>query len=686
VTAGNFPIQVRVPDSVPITRPTLNNPTETRTPIRMQDYRISSNPALAQLDADPELEIVVRSQMSDTLPSDGIEILSGVGHLNAYDHDGTYLWTAKMDSVAFYYGSAQEFITEGSNSPAVADIDGDGRDEVVSNPVLSLYAYPFNGDGTPFGASPWISPPLGLPDPGLPIPDVPVGFTTSGAFGMFGGALTFAQPGSGSLSIITALLTAGSGQPIVNKERAWNAATGAPLPGFPAQLQGLNFLGAPIFVDVTGDGLAEIVDGGDSSALHGYMVGGLQAVTAGFPKFTTGWILWSPTAGDLDSDGTVEVVANTREGYTNVWHTPGLASANVEWWRYGHDEWNTRRYGTDTRPPGILRAAVVDADARTLSFTAPGDDWYAGRPATVSHHALGRHGRRHADGRRGRLGDPDDSGRRRRGHRAGDRRCREPRPRDELRPGRRHDRRHAARHRQAARRPRLDDDRAARARLAHEGRLDHGAAGRRAADGGRRDAHALQPRDVRVDDAVPPGEPVDAAAERELPLLRSVAGERARAARGREARAPHQGIRAGDRDRPHAERAVAGQPRRGDDDRRRPVLRRVRRAGAGRPAGTLRRRERAGPGDVRGALGAPAEDGPAARQLRVAKRPQARGDQVDGDGARVPAAGVGADAELVHPDRPPQRGGEEHRQDDRARGPGAACARATTRRTAARPP
>src|SRR6185436_2356054 len=125
----------------------------------------------------------------------------------------TYLWTAKMDSIAFYYGSAQEFITEGSNSPAVADINGDGRDEVVSNPVLSLYAYPFNGDGTPFGVTPWTSPPLGLPDPGLPIPDVPVGFTTSGAFGMFGGALTFAQPGSGSLSIITALLTAGSGQP-----------------------------------------------------------------------------------------------------------------------------------------------------------------------------------------------------------------------------------------------------------------------------------------------------------------------------------------------------------------------------------------------------------------------------------------------------------------------------------------
>src|SRR5207244_36885 len=147
---------------------------------------------------------------------------------------------------------------------AVADIDGDGKDEVVSNPVFSLNEYAFKGDGTAFGA-PWTNTPAGLPDPVLPIPDVPLAFTTSGAFGMFGGTLTYAQAGSGAASIVAALLTAGSGQPILNKERAWNALTGQVVPGFPSKLQGLNFLGAPLFVDVTGDGLAEIVDGGDSS-------------------------------------------------------------------------------------------------------------------------------------------------------------------------------------------------------------------------------------------------------------------------------------------------------------------------------------------------------------------------------------------------------------------------------------
>ena len=89
-------------------------------------------------------------------------------------------------------------------------------------------------------------------------------------------------------------------------------------------------------------------------------------------------MLWSPTAGDLDGDGTTELVVNTREGYTMIWNTSGLASANTEWWRYRHDERNTGRYGTDTRPPGILRNPSL-AGPRTIAFTAPGDDWYAGQ-------------------------------------------------------------------------------------------------------------------------------------------------------------------------------------------------------------------------------------------------------------------------------------------------------------------
>ena len=86
----------------------------------------------------------------------------------------------------------------------------------------------------------------------------------------------------------------------------------------------------------------------------------------GFPKFHTGWTLWSPAAGDLDSDGDVEIVSLTREGYLMVWQTPGDAASNTEWWRYHHDEWNTGRYGTDTRPPGTLREPVERRGTRDL--------------------------------------------------------------------------------------------------------------------------------------------------------------------------------------------------------------------------------------------------------------------------------------------------------------------------------
>jgi len=42
-------------------------------------------------------------------------------------------------------------------------------------------------------------------------------------------------------------------------------------------------------------------------------------------------------------------------------------------------------YGIDTRPPGKLRKARLSHGRRTLSFSAPGDDWYEGK---VDHYRL----------------------------------------------------------------------------------------------------------------------------------------------------------------------------------------------------------------------------------------------------------------------------------------------------------
>jgi len=146
--------------------------------------------------------------------------------------------------------------------------------------------------------------------------DTPVNFTASGAFGRVGPgrSLGYVEPGSGVASVAAALLLPGSGAPINSYLRGFDPKSGNALPGTPARTQGLDFLGAPVIADVSGDGVPETIEGGDSSALHAFTASGAQA--PGFPKFHTGWTLFGPSVGDLDGNGRNEVATMTREGYS----------------------------------------------------------------------------------------------------------------------------------------------------------------------------------------------------------------------------------------------------------------------------------------------------------------------------------------------------------------------------------
>jgi len=347
----------------------------------INDQKITNTPCIADLDGDGDFEIVVRTNYNYTKAPD-LQIMYKM-HIIAYHHDGSIVkgWPVELDGMVIYYGSAQEFVTEGSGAPVACDVNGDGKDEIAVSPMFS---HPWLIDGNGKILTQYSSGFNPLPKAADVVDiltalttDIPMSFTTSGAFGKFGGGLSFAQTGSGIQGILLSILTPGSGKWLKNYERVVDAKTGKARKGFPAFFQGLNFIGAPIIVDVTGDGNAEIVDAGDSSALHAYTDSGKQA--EGFPKFTTGWGLFSPSAGDLDSDGLTELVMLTREGYLTVWRTQGKASANTEWWHNHHDEWNTGRYGTDTRPPGIVRNVTYDKETGEITLKAPGDDWYAGK-------------------------------------------------------------------------------------------------------------------------------------------------------------------------------------------------------------------------------------------------------------------------------------------------------------------
>jgi hypothetical protein len=331
---------------------------------RVNDHKLDTNAAVADIDGDHKPEVVVRSQFSDVTGT-GITF-AAFAHMYAFHADGTAVtgWPNTFSSVAEYYGSAQEFVTEGSASPVAADVAGLGRAAIAVGGAFGP-TYLFDGTGLPIttygGAT-----------------DLPVTFTTTGAFGKFGtlGVLSYAQPGTDGDTMITGLLTPGSGSAIGNVERVYTAAGGVLAPGFPAKLQGLDFLGGPIVADVTGDGKAEVINSGDSSALHGFGATGAQV--PGFPKFFSGWSLWAPSAGDLLANGHTDIVVVSREGYVFAWSTPGLASANTEWWHANHDERNTGTYGTDTRPPGVARKLQWAGHGATATFEAPGDDWYSG--------------------------------------------------------------------------------------------------------------------------------------------------------------------------------------------------------------------------------------------------------------------------------------------------------------------
>jgi hypothetical protein len=357
--------------------------------VRVNDHKLDIPPTVADLDGDGRPELVVRPQTLDiTAPG----IAPGpVAYIHAFARDGHEVagWPAKLNGTFAYYGSAQELVTEGANIAAAADPDKDGNDEIATAPIFSPTAL-LDGNGhqlgqygpTIFASSIPLDDPSQVaddpPDPGgLGTNDLVASFTGSGSFGRVSGRLVYAEPGTGLLSIVAGLLLAGSGNPVVNGLQAWDAGTSARLTGHPLVSQGLDFLGGPIQVDVNGDRRTDIVEGGDSSAIDATSAGGREL--AGFPKFTSGWTLWAPSAGDLDGDGSTDLVATTREGYLMAWRTKGTGAGNREWWAYRHDERNTSRYGTDSRPPGVARDLRLTDGGTKLKFTAPGDDWYAGQ-------------------------------------------------------------------------------------------------------------------------------------------------------------------------------------------------------------------------------------------------------------------------------------------------------------------
>jgi hypothetical protein len=341
----------------------------------INDQKLETTPAIAYLEGPSKPpDIVVRPQYTETKGA-GLQ-LSPFGFAFAYNNSGTPLsgWPVTLPGTLEYYGSAQEFITEGSSDPVAAEPlgTGAGPDDVAVAPAFTP-PYLISGAGAilgTFGSMPQF--PF--------LSEVPTTFATTGAFGKVGGTMSFSLAEVGISSFALALEEPNDGGAVKYYESSFPASGGSSLPGFPTTRQGSDFLGEPIIAPVTSGGGPSIVEGGDSNSLQASTSSG--ALAEGFPKWTTGWTLFSPAAGDLLSDGDTDVVSATREGYLFAWGTSGPASEDNQWWRGQHDEWNTGNYEAVTRPPGAIRKAHWSAGSSTAKFTAPGSTWYEGTPSS----------------------------------------------------------------------------------------------------------------------------------------------------------------------------------------------------------------------------------------------------------------------------------------------------------------
>ncbi|MCL4446445.1 MAG: S8 family serine peptidase [Actinobacteria bacterium] len=129
---------------------------------------------------------------------------------------------------------------------------------------------------------------------------------------------------------------------------AWSATTGAFDPGFPQQMNDVGFIVTPIVADVAGS-TPYVVEGSATSDIRAVNVNGQEA--PGFPKFTGGWMVNSPSYGPFGTLGAQVLAAGTRQGQLFVWSTstPACASSGP-WPREHHDLLNTGNLQTTNAP------------------------------------------------------------------------------------------------------------------------------------------------------------------------------------------------------------------------------------------------------------------------------------------------------------------------------------------------
>ena len=396
--------------------------------------------ALAQLDGVPGLEIVAPSRDTKQVfvfrhtgasltgwPRSVENFIRAGAVVGDVDGDGLAKEVVAIDELGVLYvwrANGSEFIDGDANpatqgvfkrlpgatfhysTPALADIDGDGRDEIIVGTQADLL-YAFNQDGSNVPGFPVAlvddisgSPAVGDVDGDGDL-EIVVNvrngnvraihhngtnlwsrFVANGQFFAPSPALADVD-GDGKLETFI---------PSTNGKLYCFTHTGADRAGFPVTFSATTYTeSSPIIADVDGDGLLDAILGSEEKSIWGWNRNGV--VLDGFPLKTGDAMRGVPQLADVDLDGDIDLVAAGWDKKVYVWDFGGAWNASTARWpRFHANAHNNGRTGFSLPTPvsgatfrytaldkGIELVWTIPQNARGL-FTVSRAEVVAGEP------------------------------------------------------------------------------------------------------------------------------------------------------------------------------------------------------------------------------------------------------------------------------------------------------------------
>jgi uncharacterized repeat protein (TIGR01451 family) len=351
----------------------------------MTDAGLFSAVACGDLDGDGSMELVWGSNGTNfyAVHANGTEIVDG-------DFNPTTQGVFKVLGGGFNYGS-----------PAIADIDGDGKSDVVyGGSDGKLYCWRWNSAAVPgfprvLNAGISCSPAVAYLDgPGDTTPEIVFAATNDSLYVLepnganrpgfpiwvrTGGTTKTPSPAiadldnDGFLDIVF--------QSTNGCYYCWNR-NGVALPHMWNIRYSTKTSGAsessPVVADIDGDGWNDIILGDENGVLSAFS-GATGTLLAGFPIQLAGEIRGTPAVGDIDRDGKTEVLVAGWDRNLYVWDYdfPFQPNGQAPWPQFQHD---ARRTGYYNAPlfVGVDGPGADAAPALALEFAPPAPNPAAG--------------------------------------------------------------------------------------------------------------------------------------------------------------------------------------------------------------------------------------------------------------------------------------------------------------------